>query len=44
MKYAANMKVIFIAIMATFLIVGSTLVLPAAAWIEDKIKDRLPKF
>ena len=44
MKYAArmNFRVLFIGFMCTSLIVGSTLVLPFAAWLEDKIKDRYP--
>jgi hypothetical protein len=44
MKYARSMnpRVLFIGFMCTFLIVGATLVLPFAAWLEDKIKDRFP--
>jgi hypothetical protein len=45
-KYAAkmNFRVLFIGFMCTFLIVGATLVLPFAAWLEDKIKERYPSY
>lgn len=39
-----NPRVLFIGFMCTSLIVGSTLVLPFAAWLEDKIKERYPSY